>query len=78
VDVALDPLTWISFKQHIWWLAGRQYFKILDARARNMDTLAGIERSSVDFYAATRSLYRQHRASEIRNGRPDVEELPEF
>jgi phospholipid-binding lipoprotein MlaA len=77
-DIALDPLTWIRFKQHIWWTAGHQYFKVLDVRARNIDTLAGIERDSVDFYASARSLYRQHRASEIRNGKADTQDLPDF
>jgi phospholipid-binding lipoprotein MlaA len=77
-DIALDPMTWITFKQHIWWWAGRQYFKVLDARARNIDTLEGIERSSVDFYAATRSLYRQYRSNEIRNGQPEKQELPDL
>jgi len=77
-DIAADPLTWIPFKQRIWWLSGRAYLKILDLRARNLDTLADIERSSLDFYATVRSAYRQHRASEIRNGKPDTENLPEF
>ena len=78
VDVALDPLTWVHFKQHIWWSAGREYMKVLDARARNIDTLADIERQSVDFYASTRSLYRQYRASEINNGKPDAKDLPDL
>jgi len=78
VDIAADPLNWIRFKQHIWWLTGRQYFKLLDLRARNIDTLADIERSSVDYYASTRSLYRQYRANEIRNGKPDTKDLPDF
>ncbi|HVZ90038.1 MAG TPA: VacJ family lipoprotein [Rhizomicrobium sp.] len=77
-DVAADPLTWIAYKQKIWWLGGRQYLKILDARARNMEAVSDLERSSVDIYAATRSLYRQYRASEIRNGRAGGEDLPEF
>ena len=77
-DVAMDPLTWIRFKQHIWWMGGRQYMKVLDARARNIDSLEGLERQSVDFYASTRSLYRQYRASEIRNGQPDVKDLPDL
>ena len=37
-----------------------------------------IERSSVDYYASVRSLYRQMRNNEIRNGRPDVKNLPGF
>jgi len=78
VDIAADPMTLIPFKQQLWWSLARQYVKVLDLRARNIDTLTDIERTSVDFYATTRSLYRQYRANEIRNGRPDVEDLPEF
>jgi len=33
--------------------------------------LDGIERDSLDFYATVKSLYRQHRKSEIRNGMPE-------
>jgi phospholipid-binding lipoprotein MlaA len=51
-------------------MIGRQYFTLLDLRARNMDTLDDIERNSLDYYAATRNLYRQYRANEIRNGEP--------
>ena len=43
-------------------------------------TLDQIERSSIDLYATTRSLYRQYRNSEIRNGKPDTSEgdTPDF
>ncbi len=34
--------------------------------------------SSIDLYATTRSLYRQSRNAEIRNGEPDVQGLPDF
>jgi len=78
VDIGLDPAFWITFRQRIWIWAGRQYFRILDTRARNIDTLEGIERSSVDFYAATRSLYRQYRSNEIRNGQPAKGDLPDL
>lgn len=77
-DVFLDPTHWLHFKQHIWWDVGREYFTLLDLRARTYQTVQGIERSSVDFYASQRSLYRQLRNSEIRNGRPDVKNLPQF
>jgi phospholipid-binding lipoprotein MlaA len=77
-DIAADPLTWIPFKQHIWWLTARQYFKLLDLRARNIDNLADIERTSVDYYASMRNLYRQIRNNEIRNGKPDTTTLPDF
>ena len=59
-----------SFKQHIWWDAGREYFTVLDLRAQTYQTIQGIQRSSVDYYASLRSLYRQLREKEIRNGHP--------
>lgn len=68
VDFALDPTIYIRIKQHLWWQLGRHYVTIVEARARNMETLDDIERDSLDFYAATRSLYRQYRDNEIRNG----------
>ena len=42
----------------------------IDARSRNIETLDEIERGAIDFYATVRSLYRQRREDEIRNGRP--------
>ena len=46
----------------------------LDERERVLDTLDEIERTSLDFYAALRSLYRQRRADEIRNSKPTAVE----
>jgi phospholipid-binding lipoprotein MlaA len=42
----------------------------IDQRAQNIDTLDDLQRHAIDFYAEIRSLYRQHRASELRHGRP--------
>ena len=39
-------------------------------RERNLETIDELERSSLDLYAATRTLVRQLRANEIRNGAP--------
>lgn len=39
----------------------------IDARARSIDVLDELERTSLDYYAAIRSLYRQQRDNEIRN-----------
>ncbi|CCG41549.1 MlaA family lipoprotein [Magnetospirillum molischianum] len=41
----------------------------LDKRERLIDTLDDIKRTSLDYYASLRSLYRQHRTAEIANGR---------
>jgi phospholipid-binding lipoprotein MlaA len=42
----------------------------VDLRSRNIETLDDLQRNAIDFYAEIRSLYRQHRASELRHGRP--------
>ncbi len=80
VDVfLLDPTNHVHFKHHFWWSAGRQYLVVLDLKAQTYETLQGIERSSVDYYAALRNLYRQNRANEIRNGRSaEAADLPDF
>ncbi|HEX3808841.1 MAG TPA: VacJ family lipoprotein [Rhizomicrobium sp.] len=77
-DIYLDPTTYITIREHFWWSAGRFTVEALDLRSRNIDTLASIERSSVDYYASVRSLYRQNRENEIRNGKTDVQNLPNF
>lgn len=40
----------------------------IDRRERNLETLEDIERNSLDYYAAIRSLYRQNRQSQIEDG----------
>lgn len=78
VDIAFDPNTYIAYNYKFYWSLGRSVLSIIDLRARNATTLAGIERGSVDYYASVRSLYRQNRANEIANGKQDVTNLPEF
>jgi phospholipid-binding lipoprotein MlaA len=41
----------------------------VDQRSRSVQTLDDIERTSLDFYAAIRSLYRQRRAADVREGK---------
>ena len=78
-DVALDPTNYIHFNQHIWWAAGRYYFTVLDLRGQTFQTVQTIQRSSIDYYSALRSFYRQLRASQLRAVRPQKpQELPEF
>lgn len=77
VDRAFDPLTYVGYGD---WSAApyigpvRTGMGILDLRSRNITTLDDIERTSIDYYATIRSLYRQRRSDEIRNGTgsPDV------
>ena len=42
----------------------------IDLRSRNIDTLDDLQRNAIDYYAEMRSLSRQHRAEELRHGRP--------
>jgi phospholipid-binding lipoprotein MlaA len=78
VDIFLDPTTYIHIRGHLYWSAGREVAEAIDLRSRSIGDLESIERSSVDYYASMRSLYRQHRNNEIRNGKPDVNSLPNF
>ena len=78
VDTAMDPTNQIHFKQHLWWAGAREYFTLLDLRAQTYQTIQGIQRSSVDYYSSLRSLYRQLRNEQIRNGRKQALDLPDF
>ena len=78
-DALIDPTNQIHFKQHIWWSAGREYFTLLDLRGQTYQAIQGIQRSSVDYYASLRSLYRQLRNEQIRNGHATKpSDLPDF
>ncbi len=66
-DSLIDPFTWVTpFEFRL----GRAIGTAVDRRARNYDRINDLEKNSLDFYAAIRSLYRQRRADEIRNGAP--------
>jgi phospholipid-binding lipoprotein MlaA len=79
VDRGLDPLTYVNWGDDDleYVPIARTVLNVIDLRSRNIETLDDIERSSVDYYASIRSLYRQSRADAIRNGAPS-EDLPDF
>jgi phospholipid-binding lipoprotein MlaA len=66
-DSLIDPFTWLTPFE---FRTGRALGQAVDRRARNFDQLNDLEKNSLDFYAAIRSLYRQKRRDEIRNGAP--------
>ena len=71
VDYFVDPLTYVFDNNDVEWLSFVRYgVRSLDSRSRVVETLDEIERTSIDFYATVRSLYRQQRADQIRNGEP--------
>ena len=78
VDLAFDPLTYAQWREKFLWQFGRAGVDLIDLRARNIETLDEIEKTSLDYYASVRSLYRQSRNNEIRNGATEVQDLPDF
>ncbi len=42
----------------------------LSAREQNIDSFDELQRNAIDLYAEVRSLFRQHRANELRHGEP--------
>jgi phospholipid-binding lipoprotein MlaA len=80
-DAVLDPFTWLVANEHALGVSVTRFaVRGIDTRSRNIETIDEIERSSIDFYAAVRSLYRQRRAAEIANGRGGDEDggLPDI
>jgi phospholipid-binding lipoprotein MlaA len=77
VDVGFDPLTWIKFHGRDTWLVVRFGIGTLDAEASRIDAVESIERSSIDFYATTRNLYRQSRNAKINEGKTGANGAPD-
>jgi phospholipid-binding lipoprotein MlaA len=77
VDIGFDPLTYITWNNSTLYMMIRAGASVLDSRAATIDQVESIERSSIDFYATTRSLYRQNRNAQIR-GEAANQDLPNF
>lgn len=65
VDFVFDPFTFFVPTEGS---LARRGAGIVSFRERNIETIDELERTSIDFYAATRTLAQQLRESEIRNG----------
>ena len=77
VDQAFDPLTYVQFHGRDTWMVVKFGVAILDSRTSQLDAIESIERSSIDFYATTRNLYRQSRNAQINEGKPGAaDDLP--
>ncbi len=68
VDFFIDPLG-IALGSEA--TIGRGVSSAVIQRSKNIEQVRDLQRNSVDYYAAVRSLYRQRRQAEIRNG--DIE-----
>ena len=66
VDIAADPFTWVGQGAAVTGLNwGRWALTALDARSRLLGTISNVKKTALDPYATFRSLYRQHRQSQI-------------
>jgi phospholipid-binding lipoprotein MlaA len=72
-DSFADPGNMTASNNHVLYAAfARGVVSGVDERSRNIESLAEIERTSLDYYATIRSLARQRRAAQIRHQKEDV------
>jgi phospholipid-binding lipoprotein MlaA len=73
VDGFLDPADYFAGEHNLYYaVLARKVVSGIDVRSRNIESLADIERTSLDYYATIRSLYRQRRAAQIRHEQPNL------
>ncbi|MBS0642985.1 MAG: VacJ family lipoprotein [Proteobacteria bacterium] len=75
VDLAMDPFTWVGsphntgLKAFNW---SRFGLNAVDTRERLLDPIDQIKKTALDPYATFRSLYRQHRAAQLKELQEDT------
>ncbi len=71
-DFLADPLTWYGgdndFVEAL--PIGRRVMGAVDFRAENYEAINDLKATSVDYYARVRTIYKQRRDAQIRNGTP--------
>ena len=71
-DIAMDPFTWVGEGVAVSALGYTRYgMNAIDSRTAVLDDLDKIKAQALDPYATIRSLYRQHRQSQIEEARSD-------
>ena len=76
VDYFSDPWPYLRYEKFNYSRFGAE---TVDARVRNYELLNDLEKTSVDYYAAVRSLYRQNRRDAIGNGaEAELPQLPDM
>ncbi len=67
VDHYFNPLGYVTYRGKYYVSVGESLIKLVDQRSGSIGALKDIERTSIDYYAAVRSIYLQKRASAIEN-----------
>ncbi|HZS81742.1 MAG TPA: VacJ family lipoprotein [Stellaceae bacterium] len=77
VDGYIDPFRYVARREHIKEMNEARFVTDgVDQRAQAIPELEEIEKTSVDFYAELRSLWRQHRAQELSGTHSDFLAAP--
>lgn len=80
-DFFMDPLTYAHYDYENLSSDLRFGFGMTDKLSGTLDEMDSLKRTSLDFYATSRSLYRQFRKAQISNGADmtggDAENMPE-
>lgn len=72
IDIATDPITWVGNGVLVSSLGYTRWgMNAIDTRTNVLDDLDKIKAQALDPYATIRSLYRQHRQSQIDEARSD-------
>ena len=72
MDYLINPFSWVANDQTDKDIGyGKTFISALDARSRVLDDLDKVTAQALDPYATIRSLYRQHRQSQIDDARDD-------
>jgi len=68
----LRSIAWYSYNPHnLQWVQYAELgLELVDGKSTTMKTTDELKKSSIDYYAALRSAYRQYRAKEIRTAQP--------
>ncbi|MDE0799592.1 MAG: VacJ family lipoprotein [Rhodospirillaceae bacterium] len=70
-NIGIDIMSWVGRADNpFWWQVAYFGGLAVDIKGNAKPTLEELKASSIDYYTALRSAYRQNRAKEIRNGAP--------
>jgi phospholipid-binding lipoprotein MlaA len=78
VDIFLDPLTWIRFRDDGYFYGARAVMNGVDARVIADPVLKDVQKNSADPYATLRAAYLQNSDFLSKGGKLDVQSLPDF
>ena len=78
VDIFLDPIDWLSFRDDTYFFTARTVIGGVDARVAADPVLLYVQKTATDPYATLRSGYLQNAQSRANGGKLDVNALPDF